>query len=244
MTASKKDIILQLQKDILPLQGLKAPSAGSQTLIDLGPIDAAFPNGHFPTAAIHEFLTATTEQSAATSGFIAGLVGALMQGAGVAIWISTSRTIFPAALKTFGIQPDRIIFIDLKKAKDALWAMEEALKCNGLAAVIGEIRDLDFTASRRLQLAVEQSRVTGFILRHQPRQQNTIACIARWAITPQTSQLEDNMPGIGFPRWQVQLLKIRNGKPGTWQMEWSEGRFQPVFETIPALIVEAKRKTG
>lgn len=40
--------------------------------------------------------------------------------------------------------------------------MEEALKCGGLAAVVGEVQDISFTASRRLQLAVEQSGVTGF----------------------------------------------------------------------------------
>ena len=59
------------------------------------------------------------------------------------------RTIFPPALKFFGIAPDKIIFIDLQKEKDILWAMEEALKCDGLAAVIGEMQELSFTASRR-----------------------------------------------------------------------------------------------
>jgi protein ImuA len=34
--------------------------------------------------------------------------------------------------------------------------MEEALKCEGLAAVIGEIKEISFSDSRRLQLAVEQ----------------------------------------------------------------------------------------
>ena len=62
--------------------------------------------------------------------------------------------------------------------------MEEALKCDGIAAVVGEIQELSFTVSRRLQLAVEQSRVTGFILRNNPRNLNTTACVTRWKITP------------------------------------------------------------
>ena len=41
-----------------------------------------------------------------------------------------------------------------------MWAIEEALKCDGLAAVIGEMKELSFTNSRRLQLAVEKSHVT------------------------------------------------------------------------------------
>ena len=36
------------------------------------------------------------------------------------------------------------------------------------------------------------------------------------------------MPGVGFPRWNVELLKVRNGKPGSWQIEWAESRFQDI----------------
>ncbi len=71
---------------------------------------------------------------------------------------------FPPALAFFNIDPHRIIFLDLRNQKDVAWAVEESLKLNGLAAVIGEMRDLDFTTSRRLQLAVEKSQVTGLLI--------------------------------------------------------------------------------
>jgi protein ImuA len=61
--------------------------------------------------------------------------------------------------------------------------VEEALRCNRLAAVVAEIGELSFTASRRLQLAVEQSRVTGFILRLKPRNLTSTACVTRWRVT-------------------------------------------------------------
>jgi protein ImuA len=244
MSSTKNDIIAQLQKEILPLQGFKPPSAGMAVNVGLGAIEAAFPNSVFPTGAVHEFQCAGREQAAATGGFIAGLLGSLMQRGGVCIWISRARTLFPPALKVFGIKPDRIIFVDLHREKDIQWAMEEALKCEGLAAVIGEMQEISFTASRRLQLAVEQSRVTGFIIRHNPRNLNSVACVARWRITSMSSELEEGMPGVGFPRWNVELLKIRNGRPGIWQVEWSAGRFHPVMQEAPALVLEQKRKTG
>jgi len=256
MPINKADIIAQLQKDILPLQGLKFSATGNAVDIGLGPIETAFPNSIFPVGAVHEFLSAETEDAAATSGFIAGLLAALMRNNGASVWISSSKTIFPPALKAFDIEPDRIIFITLQKEKDILWAMEEALKCNGLAAVVGEIREISFTASRRLQLAVEQSGVTGFILRHSPRNLNTIACVSRWKIRSLPSELEDAMPGVGFPRWNVELLKIRNGKPGIWQMEWSAGKFRHIspvdtistnvklIKEVSLSIEEQKRKTG
>ncbi len=80
----------------------------------LGPIAASFPNASFPLGAVHEFLYAKKEDAAATSGFIAGLLSAIMLDSGAAVWISASRKIFPPALKHFGIVPDRFIFLDLK----------------------------------------------------------------------------------------------------------------------------------
>jgi protein ImuA len=177
------------------------------------------------------------EDAAATSAFIAGLLAPIMGSNGTSLWISSSRTLFPPALKTFGIQPDRFIFIDLQKEKEVLWAMEEALKCAAISAVVGELKEISFTASRRLQLAVEQSHVTGFILRSNSRKINTTACVSRWKITQLPSVPKyvnnfhdgnvDDMPGIGFPKWRVELLRIRNGRSGVWDIKWMEGRFVP-----------------
>jgi protein ImuA len=110
-----------------------------------------------------------------------------------------------------------------------LWAMEETLKCGALAAVVGEVGDMSFTASRRLQLAVEQSRVTGFVLRHAKRNVGTTACVSRWRITSVASEPAGDVPGLGFPQWKVELLRMRNGKPGVWNIRWEDGRFLPVY---------------
>lgn len=228
MSDHKQSIINQLKQDVLLWQGFKPPAAGQKEEIGLGPLEAAFPNAVFPKGALHEFLTEHPEHAAASIGFISGLLQVLMHEGGACLWIGVSRTVFPPALQAFGVEPDRIIFVDLKQEKDVLWAMEEGLKCDGLSAVIAEVRDISLTASRRLQLAVEKSKVTGFILRNDPRKLSTTACVARWKITPLASALEPGMPGVGFPRWNVELLKVRNGNPGSWKIEWAENRFVPV----------------
>ena len=228
----------------------------------LGPVTEAFPNGVFPTGAVHEFLSVGPGPRAASGGFVAALIASLMTKGGACIWVGSGQKVFPPGLSVFGITPDRIIFIDPRKEKEALWIMEEALACEGLAAVVGEVQEMGFTASRRLQLAVEQSRVTGFILRHHPRNLNPIAAVARWKITPLPSEPEAGMPGIGFPRWNVELARIRNGQPGMWQMEWRAGHFHlvtrpevwalpatPRTATIPmavpsAIPARATRQTG
>jgi protein ImuA len=191
----------------------------------LGLINHSFPNGVFPFAALHEFICHNTEEAAAASGFVAGMLSPLMQKGGAAIWIGTRCRIFPPALHAFHLPPHQVIFLDVKKEKEVAWAMEEALRCNALAAVVGELPEMSFMASRRFQLAIEQSKVACFVLRVKPKNRATTA-VTRWQITPVVSKLEEGMPGVGYPRWQVNLLKVRNGKPGTWEVEWANGGFR------------------
>src|ERR1043166_8573130 len=112
LSAAKNDVIKQLQKDILSLQGYSAPSDDQCIDTGLGMIERAFPKQTFPTGAVHEFISPEPRHAAATSGFIAGLLSRLMLHKGVCLWIGTKRTIFPPALKLFGIAPERIVFED------------------------------------------------------------------------------------------------------------------------------------
>jgi protein ImuA len=243
MLTQKADILFQLQKEILQLQGFRYRASDDFIRPVLGSIDPSFPNGVFPLASIHEFLTRSAEDIAATSGFISCLLSSLMNKGGVSVWLGSSQVIFPAALKFFNVEPDKIIFINTKKPKELLWLVEETLKCEGLAAVVGEVAEVTFTESRRLQLAVEQSRVTGFLIRKNSRNINANACTARWKISSGPSIITDNIPGIGFPAWDIELLKIRNGKPGRWQMQWSYDKLHSIPDPIMLSSMERK-KTG
>lgn len=224
VSENKRETVDRLKQDILRWQGF-IPPEGPSGRIGLGPVEDAFPNATFPSFGVHEFVCRSREESAATSGFMSGLLAKLMDGGGMCLWISTSRMLFPPSLGAFGIQPDRVVFVDVARERDVLWATEEALKCNGLSAVVAELQEIDFVQSRRLQLAVEKSRMTGLMLRSCPRIIGSTACAARWHIRPLPSILENGLPGVGFPRWDVELLKVRNGNPGCWQLEWAEGRF-------------------
>jgi protein ImuA len=243
MLTQKTDIFFELQKEIFQLQGFRYKASDDFIRPVLGSIDSSFPNGVFPLASIHEFLTRSAEDIAATFGFISCLLSSLMNKGGVTAWFSSSQAIFPAALKFFNVEPDKIIFINTKKPKELLWLVEEALKCEGLAAVVGEVAEVTFTESRRFQLAVEQSRVTGFLIRNNSRNINANACTARWKISPGPSIMTGDLPGIGFPAWSIELLKIRNGKPGRWQMQWSTNKLHSIPDPIIRSSTE-QRKTG
>ncbi|MFL5740865.1 MAG: ImuA family protein [Flavisolibacter sp.] len=242
MQQGKAHILSDLKKQILPLQGLKPLLQDALPEIGLGSLNFAFPHATFPLGSLHEFICEGEESSAASLGFVSCITGILMRKSDPVVWISSRKNIFPSSLVSFGMRPEKIIFIHLQKEKDILWAIEESLKCEGLAAVIGETRQLSFDASRRMQLAIEKSRVTGFLILHSLHAQIT-SSVGKWRIKSLPSETEDGLPGVGFPRWNVELLKIRNGKPGCWQLEWREGKFKELL-TIQIPQEEQQKKAG
>lgn len=219
----RQEIFRSLKKQILTLEGFKEPVLNADTR--LGRMAKAFPNGVFPFAALHEFFYYTPEEATVSSAFISALLSSRVCKEHRLVWISASQKIFPSALKSFGILPHQVLFLHVKKEKDVLWAIQEALKCSSLAAVIGELPEINITTSRRFQLATEEAGVGCFMLRGRPKNLLTTA-VSRWHIQPLPSMIEEAFPGLGHPRWRVNLLKVRNGKVGTWDIEWSAGGFR------------------
>lgn len=233
----------QLQAQINAMQGLGKLSS-DPVPAGLSPFAAAFPGNVFPTGAVHEFISYEPTDAASTTGFITAITGKLMKDGGLCLWVGSNRNVFPAGLNYFGLAPDRLVFINAPYPKDALWIIEEALKCEALTVVVSKVRELSFTDSRRLQLAVEHSGVTGFIHRHCPRGENAVACTTRWKISTLPSLSRDTLPGVGQSAWDVQLLKVRNGRPNAWQVSWFAQNFvllNDIQVTIPFIN---KRQTG
>lgn len=156
---------------------------------------------------------------------------------GIYVWIGKQRQLFPPGLNYFGIPAHQIIFINLVKPKDILWATEEALKCQSLSGVISELEAITFAQSQRLQLTVEKSKVTGFILRTQTGPIHATACAARWQISPNTSLNPAQLPGVGLVNWRVDLLKVRNGSTASFNISWHNGLFQTIDNNIPQTFI-------
>ena len=234
---SKGELLQHLRQAIQRSEGYR-PSAGRNITTRIAQIDAALPGGNLPLAAIHEFMSAGANDGAAAAGFMFGLLNSVMADQGYALWITKSRILFPHGIASFGIDPDRIIFITVRRDQEVLWVMEEALRCKSLTAAIAEISDTDLTATRRLQLATEASGVTGFLLRQNPRNTGTSACTTRWRVQAAPSIAHDGLPGVGHPCWQVELVKARSGQPGSWTVEWRNGGFREVPPPATARLPE------
>ena len=235
MNKLRSDIRLQLQQDIMRMEGFRAAS-GVLASSALGPLQQAFPAGVFPLATVHEFMCSDLVTLAASSAFISALISPLVMQGGTIIWVSADRKLFPPSLAMFGLRPDNVLFVDVKKKVDVNWATEESLKCGAATVVVSESDAIDLTTSRRMQLAAEQSQSTAFFLLKDTARVLSTPATSRWRVRPAPSYHEDGMPGVGFPQWQVGILKFRHGRTGDWLIRWKGGRFE---ETLPSASCKA-----
>ncbi len=206
------------------------------------------------TGCLHEFAGEGAE------AFAAILSGRLK---GPVLWCADALAgseLYPPGLAAFGLDYRRLIVARCRKPREILAAMEDGLRCRVLAAVVGELSaGVDLTASRRLQLAAENSGVTGFLVQSAWRDQVSkappagrrniagtgrsgreveakapSAAFSRWSVD--AARNRDNAAGI--MTWRLSLHRCRNGGSGAWTVKWDAKayRFSLVAEAADGQI--------
>lgn len=121
----------------------------------------------------------------------------------------------------------RVIHVLAAKPEDALFALEEAVRCREVAFVIGELagnpRVLDFTASRRLTLAAERHGVPLYLVRLDATRDLSSARM-RWEVRASPSAPPQwNAAAPGTPAWHAELFRARAHSPGEWVLREEDG---------------------
>jgi len=146
----------------------------------------------------------------------------------------------------------RLIHVLVEKDEDALFALEEAVRCRDVAFVIGELagaaRALDFTASRRLTLAAERHGVPLTLVRLDGARDLSSAR-QRWAVQPAPSlRPQWNRDAPGAPAWIAELFRARSHPPGTWRLSEDSGRLvaerETPFHSDPAEVGEGRTEAS
>lgn len=178
-------------------------------------IDQALPAGGLARAGLHEFLAA---DPAAAAAFCALLLARAAAGHGAVLWIAADPTTRPAGLARFGLAPADLILVRAPAPADAHWAMEEALRCPGIAAALLVTESPPTPgAATRLQQAAGTGGGLGLLLGPDDEGPGPgEAALTRWRVTA----LSDSAAPLEDPRWQLELLRCRGGQPGTWPVTW------------------------
>src|SRR5690606_23217013 len=121
-----------------------------------------------------------------------------------------------------------LIHVAARTPEDALFALEEGVRCRDLAFVVGELagnpRALDFVASRRLSLAAERHGVALWLVRIDAARDLSSARM-RWDVRSAPSPHPRWNPAApGAPSWRAELFRARAHTPGEWILRNEEAR--------------------
>src|ERR1700760_2207101 len=185
--------------------------AYSPQKVALGHADAdATLQGGLAVGAMHEVFAEAGRQSAAATGFVAGLAGRAGARRPL-VWVRQDFTeiesgaLSMSGLAELGLDPRLVVTVRAADVDTALRTAADALACDALGVVVlevwGEARQFDLIASRKLTLAAQASGVTGLVLRVAAEPQPSTAetrWIVRAAHSPPASHLG---PAAAWSAW-------------------------------------------
>jgi protein ImuA len=187
-------------------------------------IDATL-GGGLQGATLHEVSAAAPVHLGAAAGFAMTLAALTSASHKQTLWISTdygsleTGALYGPGLTQFGLSTDHLLVAHVARPVDALFAMEEALKCRALATVVAEFTDTpDLTATRRLALAAREGGGIGLLLRHKASNAPSVAR-TRWQIAAAPS-VPDDFGGLGRTAFTLSLTRNRRGPCGNWTLTW------------------------
>jgi protein ImuA len=216
-----------LKAQVRAIERAGSARAGRESLpFGIDEVDSRLADGGL-AMALHEAAAAgpAPGDEAAATLFLAAAAArfAIARGEGQVLWALTRRDLFAPGLAQAGLTPGRLLYAECRNDAEALAVMEEGVRHGALAAVIGEVGRADMAATRRLQLAAEESGTPALLLRRwrkadmDPLMVPSAAC-TRWRIgCAPSSPLP--YPGIGRARWQIELARQRGGPPHSWLLE-------------------------
>ncbi|MCW1432099.1 protein ImuA [Novosphingobium sp. JCM 18896] len=213
-------------------------------------LDDILADGGLNGAGLHEIAgqSATLNDDAATTLFAAGIAArfASERGADV-LWAATTFDLYAPGLEQAGLAPDRVLYGEGRKDRDVLAMAEDALRYGTLACVVAEVKAADMTATRRLQLAASDSDTPILLYRrHRSRGRCPMtapsAAMTRWRIGCLASE-RPPWAGLGRPRWQIELVRQRNGKFFTLELEACDAQGRLALPAAPGNRTASPRST-
>jgi len=203
-----------LRSAVRALESAAAAGRGECLPFGIDALDSRLAGGGLAASALHEAAGDRSEpgDEAAATLFLASIAA---RREGTVLWALARRDLFAPALAAVGLGPERVLYAECGRDEDVLAVMEEGLRHGGLAAVVGEIGRAAMVATRRLQLAAEESGALALMLRRWRKADplaEPSAALTRWRLAPAPSAPLP-VPGIGRPRWRIALARQRGGEP-------------------------------
>lgn len=181
---ARNPVIQQLRQRLRQMEGARPPAdqANATASTGVAALDALVVPEVFRPGMIIEWVVERTGSGAARLALPAA-THALQHG-GALVVIDDRREFYPPAAARLGVDLERTIVVRPRDRQETVWALEQALRCSGVAATLGWIDRLDDRTFRRLQLAAEQGGGRGLFLRPIAARKEPTWADLRWLVQP------------------------------------------------------------
>jgi protein ImuA len=204
-----------------------AATAHAQALpFGVAELDRRLGAGGIDGAGLHEITAGspTMGDDAAATLFTAGIAARFATGAAAHIaWALTRFDLYAPGLEQAGLPAEKLLYLQGRDETEVLALAEDALRERCFAAVIAELKIVDQTAGRRLQLAAADGKTPMLLLRRWTRTgrdplERPSSAMTRWRIACAPS-VPLAVPGVGRGCWRIELVRQRNGNPFSLVLE-------------------------
>lgn len=213
---SQHDLINDLKDRLRALEHSCRRTQSTACSTGIAGLDQLLPAGGLVQGSLVEWLSDGEGAGAATLALT--VAARVLQDGGALVVIDARREFYSPAAAGLGVALERMVLVRPANARDALWALEQALRCRSVAATLGWIETLDDRVFRRLQLAAETGGGLGFLLRPAARRGQP-----SWADVRLLVQALPPAPHAAGRRLRVELLPGRGTAGGkTVDLEQSD----------------------
>ena len=141
-------------------------------------LDAVLPGGGWPLDAVSELLQ-PPGLHAEWRLLLPALVRLQQTGAGALVLVGPPHLPFGPALQAQGLAVQRLLCVQVSEPPARLWAVEQALRCAGVQAVLAWLPQVRADHLRRLQVAAQTHHKPLFALRPAPAQTESSPAVLR-----------------------------------------------------------------
>jgi len=155
-----------------------------------------------------EWLSAETGSGASTLALMAAREAC--QAPRACVVVDRRGEFYPPAAASQGLDLGRLIVVRPQSTADGIWALDQALRCAGVGAVVNWQDRLDALTFRRLQLAAATGGTLGLLIRPESARREPSWAEVRWLVQP----LPTAEGAHARRRLRVELLRARGGAAG------------------------------
>ncbi len=177
-------------------------------------IDGLLPRGGLKVNSITEWVGGNHSNATCALSLVTA-AGWLTRHAGPLVVVARPADFYPPAAVALGIPADRMIWVRPNRHADAVWSIDQSLRCESVAAVWSLVgAELDDRDARRFQLASEAGRTPGLMVRPIATRGKPTFAETRFHVAMDRNVRFETRHQTSFPTLRVTLDRCRGSVGG------------------------------